>query len=157
MTEPGKQEEAKPKTVEERVAMIESALGTLLEVITTQAKEIEALKKSTIKKATGLFGGKREKRAIKDTKTGTVYPSLSAVGKALYTEVENGDPADHFMWYKLQAKFPDRFATASQEEAEKAWKVEADAKQAEVDAANAKIKAEEAKAAQGKPGDKKEK
>ena len=68
-----------------------------------------------------LFGGKTGRRAIKDTKTGTVYASLSACSKALAGEFadKNGvalDPLDRYAWYKMLQAAPERFVDATAEE-----------------------------------------
>lgn len=140
--------DVKPKTTEERVEALEEAVTTVLDMLEQISKKMGDLDKRTVKKATGLFGGKRTKTAIKDTTTGKIYPSKAATGKELFKEVENGDPADHFLWYKLIAKFPDRFVDASAEEAESVWAEEKAKLEAEVEEANKKIEAEEkAKAA----------
>ena len=119
----------KEPTVEERVSAVEEAVTTVLDMLEDLTKKFGDLDKKTVKKASGLFGGKRKKMAIKDTTTGTIYPSKSAVGKALYGEIDGGDPGDHFLWYKLLTKFPDRFEELDPESAEAkgAWKKEADA------------------------------
>ena len=137
-----------------RMEACEEAIGKLIGIVEELSKKIDELEKSTLKKSKGLFGGKREKVAIKDTKTGTIYPSKASVGKNLYDEIEGGDPGDHFMWYKLISKFPERFVDASAEEAEKAWAAEKAKIEAEVEASNKRLQAEEAKkkAAEEKKG-----
>lgn len=141
MTQP---EESTEQTVEQRVGAIEEAVSTVLDMLEDLTKKFGDLDKKTVKKASGLFGGKRKKMAIKDTTTGTIYPSKSAVGKALYAEIDGGDPGDHFLWYKLLAKFPGRFTELDPEsdEAKAAWKKEADALAKQVADAQAKQDAE---------------
>ena len=131
----------KPKT---KLDQLEDTVLSLIDVIEEQSKRIEKIEKTTVKKASGLFGGKRGRQAIKDTTTGIVYISKSAVGKALASEVDT-DPLDHFAWYKLMAKFPDRFVDASEEEKTKVEAAEKARVEAEVAAANKKL-AEEAAA-----------
>ncbi len=129
----------KPKT---KIDQLEESLLELIDMVGAMGKRMDTFEKTAVKKPTGLFGGKRGRIAIKDTTTGVVYIAKSAVGKALAGEADT-DALDHFAWYKLQAKFPDRFIEAS--EAEKT-KVEAEEKtrvEAEVAAAN-KLAAEEA-------------
>lgn len=111
---------------EKRVKALEDGLGSALDLVEELTKKVADVDRKAVKKSTGLFGGKRVKTAIKDTTTGTVYPSKSAVGKALYGEIDDGDPADRFIWYKLQAKFPERFAELDAEsaEAKKSWETE---------------------------------
>ncbi len=133
-------ETGKPKT---KIDQLEETVLSLIDVVEEQSKRIDKVEKTTVKKATGLFGGKRGRVAIKDTQTGVVYISKSAVGKALAGEADT-DPLDHFAWYKLQAKFPERFIEASEEEKTKVEAVEAARVKAEVDAAN-KVAAAEAK------------
>lgn len=130
-----------------RIEILEETVGALATAVTSLQKDVDDIKKAP--KATGtavkkgLFGGKREKQAIKDSKTGKIYVSKSAVGKLLAGEADT-TADDHFAWYKLMAKFPDRFVTASPEEATKAQAVE-DARIAkEVEEANKKLQAEAA-------------
>ncbi len=134
------QEAAKPKT---KVDQLEESLLELIDMVSGVVERMDKLEKTTLTKPKGLFGGKRGRIAIKDTTTGTVYVSKAAVGKALAKEADT-DPLDHFAWYKLQAKFPDRFVDASEEEK---TKVEAEEKarvEKEVAEANKRIAAEEA-------------
>lgn len=133
------------KTVEERVEALEEAISTILDLVESLTQKVAEVDKKAVKKSTGLFGGKRTKTAIKDTKTGSIYASKAATAKALYKEVENGDPGDHFLWYKLQAAFPDRFVDASEEEAQKVWAEESAQREKEVEEANKRLAEEEAK------------
>lgn len=135
-----------------RIEVLEEVINGIAAKVQDIANKVEALEKappSAAKVKAGLFGGKRERAAIKDTKTGKVYPSKSAVGKALASEADTTSD-DHFAWYKLLAKFPDRFVAASPTEGAKA-QAEADAVlQEEVDEANKKFAAEQQKKAAGK-------
>jgi len=138
---PGKGTE-KPKT---KIDLLEDSQLELIDIMEKLSARMDKLEKTAVKKATGLFGGKRGRVAIKDTQTNVVYISKSAVGKALAGEADT-EPLDHFAWYKLQAKFPERFIEASEEER---VKVEADEKtriEAEVVAANKAQAAAEAEA-----------
>jgi len=125
----------KPKS---RLEGLEEVVLELAEKVNVLVQEVAQLKKTAIKKPAGLFGGKREKVAIKDTKTSKIYVSKSAVGKALAEEADT-ETEDHFAWYKLQAKFPERFVEASAEEKTKADKVEAARVAKEVEEANIKL------------------
>lgn len=130
-----------------RLEILEDTVANLTTALTAATDKIAELEKSGIGKKAGLFGGKRERTAMKDTKTGVVYISKSALGKCLATEADT-EPLDHFAYYKLMAKFPDRFVEASAEEKAKVEKEEEDriAKMmAEEEAKEAKAKAEEAK------------
>ena len=131
----------KPKS---RLESLEEVVLELAEKVNNLTNEVSQLKKTAVKKPAGLFGGKREKVAIKDTKTGKVYVSKSAVGKALAPEADT-DAEDHFAWYKLQAKFPDRFVEASAEEKAKADAEEAARIAKEVEEANKRLQAEASK------------
>lgn len=108
--------EPKPKT---KLDALEDTVTELIDVVQKMAERMDKVEKTTVKKKAGLFGGKRERVAIKDVKTNVIYVSKAAVGKALAGEADT-DPGDHFAWYKLQAKFPDRFIEASAEEKAKA-------------------------------------
>lgn len=161
MVQPGAQAPVEGEK-KSRIESLEETVLQLIDVVQEQGKKVDQLTKTTVKKSVGLFGGKREKTAIKDSVTGTIYPSKASVGKALYTLIEGGDSADHFMWYKLQAKFPDRFVEATEEEAKKVWAAEEAKRQVEIEAANKKLAEEEkaktdaeAKAKAGAKGGKK--
>lgn len=134
----GPKETGKPKT---KIDQLEDNLLELIDVMEKLSGRMDKLEKTAVKKATGLFGGKRGRVAIKDTQTGVVYISKSAVGKALAGEADT-DPLDHFAWYKLQAKFPERFVEASEEEKTKVEAVEKARIEAEVAAANKAAAAE---------------
>lgn len=86
-------------------------------------------------KKKGLFGDNRSRISIKDKDTGKLYVSKAACGKAL-AKLAGADPLDHFAWYKLIAKFPERFIPATAEETKKVEDEENARLQAEVDAAN---------------------
>lgn len=111
------------KGAKSRLDTIEETVTELIDTISGLAERLDKVEKTTVKKKAGLFGGKRERVAIKDVKTGVIYVSKAAVGKALATEADT-TAEDHFAWYKLQAKFPDRFVEASDEEKAKAEEVE---------------------------------
>ena len=116
-----------------------------------------------------LFGGRTGRRAIKDLKTGIVYPSLSACSKAVASEFKdaNGVPlsqTDVYAWYKMIAteEGKTRFVDATPEEAAAAEaKRIADAEKerlvlqakldAEAKAADAKAVADAAAAAKAAP------
>lgn len=129
-----------PKT---KVDALEDTLLKLIDMVEELAKRTDKLEKTAVKKTTGLFGGKREKTAIKDTKTGIIYVSKAAVGKNLAAEFDE-DPLDHFAWYKIQAKAPERFVNASEEEAQRVWKEEEEKRAKEVMESNKRLAAEEA-------------
>lgn len=129
-------------TPKSKVDILEETVLKLIDTVEALAKKIDSVEKTAVKKKSGLFGGKRERTAIKDTKTGTVHVSKAAVGKALAGEF-NLDPLDHFVWYKITAQAPDRFVDASEEEAKKVWDEEAARIAKEVEEAN-KVAAAEA-------------
>ena len=140
-----------------RIDILEETVLSLIDKVEELTNTVAKVEKTAVKKSTGLFGGKREKTAIMDTTTKKVYPSKAAVGKALYGEIEGGDPGDHFIWYKLQTKYPERFVNATAEQAEKVWADEKLKQEKEVAEANVRLEAEakakaeaEAKAAKGK-------
>lgn len=126
-----------------RIEALEEMVLDLAEKVEEIGKQITGLSKTTVKKSAGLFGGKRERIAIKDTKTGEIYVSKAAVGKALYAEADTAID-DHFAWYKLMAKFPDRFVEASAAEKAAVEKKEADRIAKEVEESNKKLAEEEA-------------
>lgn len=141
-TKPG----AEKKTSLETLAEV---VGELIDKIDGVENRMIALEKTAVKKSTGLFGGKRGRVAIKDTKTGLIYASKSALGKALATEADT-DGLDHFAWYKLTAKFPERFVEATEAEAKTAWDAVDEERKKEVEEANKRLAAEEAAKAKAK-------
>lgn len=132
-----------PAKVKEEPKGVEEVVLTLIDTVEALSKKVDALEKTSVKKSAGLFGGKREKTAIKDTKTGTIYPSKAAVGKHLATEFGTVI-TDNFAWYKITAQAPDRFVPATEEEAKKAWEEQEAQLQKAVDEQNKKIAEEEA-------------
>jgi len=143
----GKDEKtAQPKS---RIEALEETVLQIAEKVDDLAKQIAGVEKSTVKKSKGLFGGKRERVAIKDTTTGGIYVSKAAVGKALAEEADT-TAEDHFAWYKLIAKFPDRFVDATPAEKAKVDKEEEERIAKEVAESNARLAKEEAAAAKAK-------
>ncbi len=144
------------KTPEERLDALEEAAGTILDMVEDLTKKIAEVDKKAVKKSTGLFGGKRKKTAIKDTITGTIYPSKARLGKELAGKegFEDIDPGNNFAYYQIIAKAPERFVDASDEESTKVWEDEAAARAKEVEEANKKLAKEEAdkKAEEAKKG-----
>lgn len=140
MTTKDKEAKEQPKT---KLDALEETVVKMIDMLEELGKRIEKVEKTAVKKSTGLFGGKRTRTAIKDTKTDITYVSKAAVGKNLAGEF-NLDPLDHFAWYKITALEPDRFVDASEEEAQKAWKAEEELKAKEVEESNKRLAAEEA-------------
>jgi len=134
-----KKEVKKEVTLADVVEVVNTLVNRMEEI----AKEVENLKKTSVKKSAGLFGGKRQKTAIKDTETGKIYPSKASVGRNLAGEFKL-DVTDNFAWYKITSQAPDRFVAASDEEAQKAWADQEAQLQKSVDEANKKIAADEA-------------
>lgn len=128
--------------VEQRISNIEDALSRLIDVVADQGKKVEAAQSAGAEKK-GIFGGKRGRVAIKDTKTGATYASQAQVTKKLAAEFSL-DPLDHFACYKIFAKEPTRFIRLSGAEAEAVWKADDERVEAEVDAANKKLQEEQA-------------
>lgn len=143
MVEPEKKPEDKKEEGVEEVVL------TLIDKVEELTNRIKTLESTSVKKSAGLFGGKREKTAIKDTKTGKIYPSKASVGKNLAGEYKL-DVTDNFAWYKIISQAPDRFVAASDEEAQKSWAEQDSQLQKSVDEENKKIAAEEAKKGKGK-------
>lgn len=140
---------AQPKTkvelLESRLKLFEAGLLELMELVDSlekklidTTKDIEELKKVGPGKKGGLFGGKREKTAIKDLTTGKIYGSKSAAGKSLATEF-GLDPFNTLSWYKIEAQSPDRFVPATSAEAEKVWADEKAAMEKYVAEENARL------------------
>jgi len=107
------------KTPEERISSLEDGMSTVLDMLEDLSKQVKGMGP----KKGGLFGGKRTKTAIKDTKTGIVYPSKAGVGKALAgkDDFADLDPGNSFVYYQMIGKSPERFVDATEAEAEKVW------------------------------------
>lgn len=133
------------KTVEQRMEALEDATTTILDMVESLTKKVSDVDKRAVKKSTGLFGGKRTKTAIKDTATGTIYPSKARMGKELAGkgDFKDLDPGNNFVYYQIVAKAPDRFVDASEGEAEKVWAEEAKRQEAEVAERQAQMDKEE--------------
>ena len=69
----------------------------------------------------GLFGGKRVRNPIRDTKTGAIYRSKYQTGKTLAAEAGT-NPTDRFAWYKLISRFPERFVEVTSEKSGEVYK-----------------------------------
>ncbi len=122
--EVGAEEQEVPASPEDRLDALEGVVFELIGKVEEVVKEIAGVKKSTVQKAKGLFGGKREPSPMKDLKTGTVYPSKASLGKNLAVEA-NADPLSTMAYYVVikNLKMPDgtdRFVEASPEEGAKA-------------------------------------
>lgn len=126
-----------------RIEALEETVLQLADKVEELEKNQTSLAKTTVKKSAGLFGGKRERMAIKDTTTGEIYVSKAAVGKALAKEADTV-AEDHFAWYKLMAKFPDRFVDATPAEKAKVEKEDAERVAKEVEESNIRLAKEEA-------------
>lgn len=147
------EEQNKPNEPKSRIETVEEDIKNLTEVVLTLTDKLEqvadklgTIEKTAVKKSTQRFGAEHSRKAVKDTKTGVVYPSLFSCGKALAGEYKDLDPLDRQVYYKIVKADPDRLVVLGTEdpEAVKAHQ-EADAKlAAEVEAANKKLAAEEA-------------
>lgn len=129
-----------------KVEILEETVLGLIDTVEDLAKKVDGLEKTAVKRTTQRFGAEHGRKAVKDTKTGDIYPSKFAAGKALAREYEL-DPFDTKVYYQIVKKDPERLAEASEEEAAAAW-AKADAElAAEVEAANkaAEVEAKEAK------------
>lgn len=140
--------EEAPRTNEQRIEALEDVMIELIDKVESLAKDFGGFKKQAVTKPKGLFGGKRTPTPMKDLKTGIVYPSKAAVGKAFGAEA-GGDPGNTMVYYTVMkvlkmADGSDRFVPASEEEGVKAREDYKAQVQAEVDAANARLEAEQA-------------
>lgn len=148
-------EPEKVRTPEERIDAIEGVVFELIDKVEGFAKAFEGFKKQAVTKPKGLFGGKRTPSPTKDLKTGIVYASKAAVGKAFATEA-GADPLNTMAYYTVLKvlKMPDgsdRFVDASEEEGKKAREDLAKQIEAEVAEANKRLAAEEAAKAKAPP------
>jgi len=138
---PEEKGKAKPEP-KSRIENLEETVLSLIDTVEGQAKRIEALEKTAVKKSTQRFGTKHERTAVKDTKTGTVYPSKFAAGKALAPDYKDLDPFDNMVYYKIMKADPERLIDATEEEAAAAHKKADEELAAEVAKANEEAVAE---------------
>jgi hypothetical protein len=132
---------ARLAAMEKSNATLEEAMGKLIDIVSNQGKVVESVKAGTVQKKQ-LFGTKHAQRvAILDTKTNITYPSLAAVSKALAGEF-GIDPKDHFGYYKISTKAPERFKRLEGTEAQKTWDASDATNKKIVDDTNAKIAAD---------------
>ncbi len=149
-----------PASDSERIGALESVVMELIDKVEAMTKLVEEVKKTAVTKPKGLFGGKRQPTPTKDLKTGTVYPSKAALGKALAAEA-GADPLDTMAYYTViknlkMADNSDRFANASEEEGAKALAEKKAQIAADVAEANVRLEKEAAeKAAKEKAAAKK--
>jgi len=146
MVEPTQTQEP-ARTADQRFEAIEGVVIELIDRVEKLTKEYEGFKKQAVTKPKGLFGGKRTPSPTKDLKTGVVYASKAAVGKALAAEA-GANPLDTMAYYTVLKvlKMPDgsdRFVNASEDEGKAAREEYQKTVQAEVDATNARLEAEE--------------
>lgn len=142
MVGPNDTEETQGKTPEERLEAIEEAVEAVLGMFEELSKKVNEIDKKTVKKSTGLFGGKRKSEfGTKDTVTGNVYPTKAAAGKALASEYDL-DPLVSTVYYTIMSKAPDRLVDATAEETEKARKLRDEQKAKEVAEANKRLEDE---------------
>jgi len=132
----------KPPTVmellQQRLTIAEARLFAVEEFIAKGGPAVAGKPKAK-------FGGKRGATPTKDTQTGLLYESKSAVGKALAAENEL-DPDDHYVWYELIKKFPERFVDCNEAESAIVLQRRDERIAKEIAEANAKIAADEAAA-----------
>ncbi len=128
--------------LEDKISALEESMGSILTVL--ESIQEAGVGAGAPQKKGGLFGGKRKKTAMKDTKTGIVYPSRAAMGKAL-ADAFGFDPEDSFVYYKIMtAAEKGRIVEATPGESEKVWADEAAKREKEVEEANKRLAAEEA-------------
>lgn len=142
----GEPQKSRIETVEEKVTILTEAVLTLTDKLEQIADKLGAIEKTAVKKSTQRFGSDHARKAVKDTKTGVVYPSLFSCGKALAGDYKELDPLDRQVYYKIKKADPERLVELEKDspEANKAF-AEADAKlAAEVEVSNKKLAAEEA-------------
>lgn len=129
-----------------RMEVLEETVATVIERLDELDKKVATIEKTGGGKPKGLFGGQRERKAMKDTQTGIVYVSKAALGKALATEADTTED-DHFAFYKLDSKFPDRFVEATADEKKKVEDEEAAKREKEQQEEQARLEAQAAEAA----------
>ena len=152
------EQQGQPKS---RIEVLEEALVDLVDKVEKLANEVASLQKTAVKKSTQRLGSDHSRKAVKDTKTGKVYPSKFAAGKDIASseDLEDSkgkiDPLDNFAYYRIDKLFPGRLVEATEEEAKEAW-AKADAElQKAVEEANKRLQAEEAAKAEAEKAKKK--
>ncbi len=113
-----KKDEQEKTPQKSKMDILEETITELIDMVGKVSERVAVLEKTTGKKS-GLFGGKRKRTAIRDTKTGKIYVSKASCAKNVAAEF-GLDPLDSFAWYKIQAQSPDRFVDATEEERAKA-------------------------------------
>ncbi len=88
------------RTANEIAATLAAGKVTVLSAPDVKGKAVEAGKKKA--------RGKRVAQPVKDTKTGITYGSKARAGMAVAAEY-GFDPKNHFVWYEVIKKDPDRF------------------------------------------------
>ncbi len=143
---------AAPEPTKSRIEILEEVVYTLVDKLEEIANRLGQLEKTAIKKSTQRFGADHKPKAVKDTKTGKVYPSLFAAGKGLAAEY-GLDPLDTKVYYQIIKKEPERLKVLEATDPE-GIAVQAAAKaelEEKVQEANKAAAAEEAKAQAPKP------
>jgi hypothetical protein len=148
-------EQEVPATLDERLTAFETVMMEIIDKVEALTKKVETVQKTAVTKPKGLFGGKRTPVPTKDLKTGVVYPSKAAVGKAFAAEA-GADPLESTAYYVVIAKLKmpdgkDRFVDASTEEGAAAIAKRDAERAAEVEESNKKLAAEEAAKAKVTP------
>lgn len=131
--------------IEQRLKVVEDVIFELIDKFEKFTQEFESFKKGVVTKPKGLFGGKREPVPIKDLVTGEVYPSMSAVNKAIGPEIGIDPYVKTMGYYEIEKKLrmedgSPRFVPAPEDEA----KAAREKYQAELEAEIAKANAEAA-------------
>jgi len=88
------------RTANEIAATLAGQKVTVTSALDIKSKAVEAGKKKA--------RGKRVAQPVKDTKTGITYGSKASAGMAVAAEY-GFDPKNHFVWYEVIKKDPDRF------------------------------------------------
>jgi len=88
------------RTANEIAATLAAGKVTVLSTTDAKEKAVEAGKKKA--------RVKRVAQPVKDTKTGVMYGSKASAGMAVAAEY-GFDPKNHFIWYEVIKKDPDRF------------------------------------------------
>jgi hypothetical protein len=135
----------KPQTPEEKMNVFEEVLYALVDRVEAVATDVAKLNKTVVKKSTQRFGTEHKPKAVKDTKTSHVYPSLFASGKALASEF-GLDPLDPRVYYQIIKKDATRLVVLAEGDPE-GIKAQEDARAEiarQVEEANKKAEAEEA-------------
>lgn len=123
-----------------RIEVLEEVVKALIDKLETLSTSLDKLSKTAVKKSAQRFGAEHTRKAVKDTKTGKVYPSMYAAGKVVGLDYRDKgvDPDSTAAFYQIKKVDPDRLEilAADSPEAIEIWKKADEEVQKQVEEAN---------------------